>query len=98
MTSIPILPNSGAALASLVDGFSRRFGKLWPLAWIACGLAGYLGVLAFCWLYLCPLRVDGFDLTVAGVTFWICLRLGPSYLPAGPVMIAVFVLFDFLSW
>lgn len=86
--------NSGAAFASLVDGFSRRFGRLWPLAWLACGLTGFFGLVAFAWLYLIPSRFDMLDLVLGVSALCICLVLGPSSMPAGPVMIAIFVLFD----
>jgi hypothetical protein len=89
--------NSGAAFASLVDGFSRRFGRLWPLAWIASGIVGFSELAAFAWLYLFPSHIDLLDLVLGVSALCICLVLGPSSMLAGPVMLAMFILFDLFS-
>ena len=86
---------AASGLASGMGAFERRFGRWWPVVWIACGLVALAGGALFAAVFMPEL---GAALAVGEVFPWIlCGIVALIMIASGPFAIACVALL-FVVW
>lgn len=92
MIPIFISPEAGAGLLALQELFATKFGRRWPVIWVACGLSG-LTLLLYGMSFTMPgcfhWPNDRIEWVLAGSGVLLSALFGPTVLLAAPFVVGV---------